>query len=108
MSVLPDNAREPAALISQANMAMQHAKHLGGDNYQFYNNQLQVGTLERLQLEQQLRRGIEEGAAASLLSAKMTLADGGIRSAEALVRWNHHNADWCRPVTLFPWRKRLA
>ena len=89
ISVLPDNAREPAALISQANMAMQHAKHLGGDNLQFYNNQLQAATLERLQLEQQLRRGIDEGQLQAYYQPKLTLADGCIRSAEALVRWNH-------------------
>ncbi|HHX35053.1 MAG TPA: EAL domain-containing protein [Gammaproteobacteria bacterium] len=89
ISVLPDNARESAALISQTSMAMQHAKHLGGDNFQFYNNQLQASTLERLQLEQQLRRGIEEGQLQAYYQPKLTLSDGVVRSAEALVRWNH-------------------
>ncbi len=89
ISLLPENAREPAILITQANMAMQHAKHLGGNNFQFYNDQLQACTLERLQLEQQLRRGIEEGQLEAYYQPKLTLADGGIRSAEALVRWNH-------------------
>ena len=89
ISVLPDNAREPTTLLSQADMAMQYAKHLGGDNFQFYNNQLQASTLERLQLEQQLRRGIEEGELQAYYQPKLTLADGVVRSAEALVRWNH-------------------
>ncbi|MDY0250299.1 MAG: diguanylate cyclase [Pseudomonas sp.] len=89
ISVLPANAREPATLMTQANMAMQHAKHLGGNNFQFYNDQLQTCTLERLQLEQQLRRGIEEGQLEAYYQPKLTLADGQIRSAEALVRWNH-------------------
>lgn len=89
VSLLPENAREPATLITQANMAMQHAKHLGGNNFQFYNDQLQACTLERLQLEQQLRRGIEEGQLEAYYQPKLTLADGLIRSAEALVRWNH-------------------
>ena len=102
ISVLPDSAREPAALISQAHIAMQHAKHLGGDNYQFYNEQLQVGTLERLQLEQQLRRGIEEGQLQAYYQPKMTLADGGIRSAEALVRWNHPQRGLVSPSEFIP------
>ena len=89
ISALPDNAREPAALISQASMAMKHAKHLGGDNYQFYNNQLEGSSLERLQLEQQLRRAIEDGQLEAYYQAKLTLADGVVRSAEALARWNH-------------------
>jgi diguanylate cyclase (GGDEF)-like protein/PAS domain S-box-containing protein len=102
ISVLPDSAREPAALISQAHIAMQHAKHLGGDNYQFYNDQLQVGTLERLQLEQQLRRGIEEGQLQAYYQPKLTLADGGIRSAEALVRWNHPQRGLVSPAEFIP------
>ena len=89
ISVLPGNARELAALISQANLAMQHAKHLGGDNVQFYNNQIETLTLARLELEQELRRGIEAGELQAYYQPKLTLADGVIRSAEALVRWNH-------------------
>lgn len=89
VSLLPGNARELAALISQASLAMQHAKHLGGDNVQFYNNQIQTLTLERLELEQELRRGIETGQLQAYYQPKLTLSDGVIRSAEALVRWNH-------------------
>ena len=62
---------------------------MGGNNFQFYNDQLQACTLERLQLEQQLRRGIEEGQLEAYYQPKLTLADGSVRSAEALVRWNH-------------------
>jgi diguanylate cyclase (GGDEF)-like protein/PAS domain S-box-containing protein len=51
ISLLPDNAREISALVSQANMAMQHAKHLGGNTFQFFTDNLQACTLERLQLE---------------------------------------------------------
>ncbi|NQD93485.1 diguanylate cyclase, partial [Pseudomonas sp. CrR25] len=50
ISLMPDNAREISALISQANMAMQHAKHLGGNTFQFFTDNLQACTLERLQL----------------------------------------------------------
>lgn len=89
VSLLPENSREPASLISQGHVAMQHAKHLGGNNFQFYNDQLQAGTLERLQLEQQLRRAIEEGQLEAYYQPKLSLSDGKIRSAEALVRWNH-------------------
>ncbi|MBT9529239.1 MAG: diguanylate cyclase, partial [Pseudomonas sp.] len=48
ISLLPDNAREISTLLSQANMAVQHAKHLGGNTFQFYTDNLQACTLERL------------------------------------------------------------
>jgi diguanylate cyclase (GGDEF)-like protein len=89
ISLLPDNAREISTLLSQANMAVQHAKHLGGNTFQFYTDNLQACTLERLQLENQLRKGIEEGQLEVFYQPKLCLADDSLHAAEALVRWRH-------------------
>ncbi len=89
ISLLPDNAPEVPALLAQANMAMQHAKHLGGNTFQFYNDSLQACTVERLQLENQLRKAVDEGQLEVYYQPKLDLRDGQIHAAEALVRWNH-------------------
>ena len=89
ISLLPDNAREISALISQANMAMQHAKHLGGNTFQFFTDNLQACTLERLQLETQLRKAIDSDQLEVFYQPKLRLADGSLNGAEALVRWRH-------------------
>ena len=89
ISMLPDNAREISALVSQSNMAMQHAKHLGGNNFQFYTDSLQASTLERLHLENQLRKAIEERQLKVYYQPKQCLASGRLNAAEALVRWDH-------------------
>ena len=89
ISLLPENAREISALISQANMAMQHAKHLGGNTFQFFTDNLQACTLERLQLETQLRKAIDEGQLEVYYQPKLNLLDDCVHAAEALVRWNH-------------------
>ncbi|ROL92891.1 EAL domain-containing protein [Pseudomonas chlororaphis] len=89
ISMLPDSAREIPALISQSNIAMQHAKHLGGNNFQFYTASLQASTLERLQLENQLRKAVEEHQLKVFYQPKLCLATGRLNAAEALVRWDH-------------------
>ncbi|MHA6491855.1 EAL domain-containing protein [Pseudomonas borbori] len=89
ISLLPDNAREVSALVSQANMAMQHAKHLGGNTFQFFTDNLQACTLERLQLETQLRKAIESNQLEVFYQPKLSLADDSLNGAEALVRWRH-------------------
>jgi diguanylate cyclase (GGDEF)-like protein len=89
ISLLPDSAQEIPALVTQANMAMQHAKHLGGNNFQYYTDSLQGRTLEGLQLEIQLRRAIEERQLEVFYQPKLNLATGRLDSAEALVRWRH-------------------
>jgi diguanylate cyclase (GGDEF)-like protein/PAS domain S-box-containing protein len=89
ISLLPDSAREVSALVNQSNMAMQHAKHLGGDNFQFYTDSLQASTLERLQLENHLRKAIEDKQLKVFYQPKLCLATGRLNAAEALVRWDH-------------------
>lgn len=97
ISLLPDNAREISTLISQSNMAMQHAKHLGGNNFQFYTDSLQTSTFERLQLENQLRKAIEERQLKVFYQPKRCLATGRLNAAEALVRWDHPTMGWVLP-----------
>ncbi|VVO73397.1 hypothetical protein PS838_01418 [Pseudomonas fluorescens] len=89
ISMLPDTARDISALVSQSNIAMQHAKHLGGNNFQFYTDSLHASTLERLQLENQLRKAIEEKQLKVFYQPKLCLATGRLNAAEALVRWDH-------------------
>ncbi|MGL4316361.1 MAG: EAL domain-containing protein [Pseudomonas sp.] len=102
ISLLPDNAREISALISQAGMAMQHAKHLGGNTFQFYTDNLQACTLERLQLENQLRKGIADGQLEVFYQPKLCLVDDSLNAAEALVRWRHPELGLVAPGEFIP------
>ncbi len=102
ISLLPDNAREISALISQANMAKEHAKHLGGNTFQFFTDNLQACTLERLQLETQLRKAIDEGQLEVFYQPKLCLADDSLNAAEALVRWRHPQRGLVPPGEFIP------
>ena len=102
ISLLPDNARDVSALITQANMAMQHAKHLGGDSFQFYTDNLQASTLERLQLENQLRKAIEAGQLEVFYQPKLDLSLDSLQAAEALVRWRHPERGLVSPAEFIP------
>ena len=92
ISLLSDANFDLNALLSQADMAKQHAKHLGGDSFQFYTESLRASTLERLQLENQLRKAIDEGQLLVYYQPKLCLRTGQLHAAEALVRWQH--PDW--------------
>ncbi|WP_022960881.1 EAL domain-containing protein [Halopseudomonas pelagia] len=89
LSQFPTNARDNLLLITQANQAMQHAKHLGGNSFQFFTDNLQAYSLDRLQLENQLRKALEEDQLVVHYQPKLHLATDQIRGAEALVRWQH-------------------
>ena len=83
-------------------MAMQHAKHLGGDNFQFFTDNLQACTLERLQLENQLRKGIESGQLEVFYQPKLDLGLDSLQAAEALVRWRHPQRGLVSPIDFIP------
>lgn len=89
ISQLPLTARDSLELITQANQAMQYAKHLGGNCQQFFTPNLQAYSLDRLQLENQLRKALEEDQLEVYYQPKLHLASDRISGAEALVRWQH-------------------
>ncbi|WP_263263662.1 EAL domain-containing protein [Pseudomonas sp. RIT-PI-S] len=89
ISLLPDTAREGAVLLNQADIAMQQAKRLGGDGFQFYTESMQADAHDRLQLEHQLRRALELRQLEVFYQPKLDLASDTLGGVEALVRWRH-------------------
>lgn len=91
ITLLPENTPSPeiGALVSQAGIAMQRAKQLGGNGYQFYNQELHSCTRERLLLEAQLDKALERGQLEVFYQPKLYLAHDQWLGAEALVRWRH-------------------
>ena len=109
ISLLPDNAREISALISQANMATQHAKHLGGNTFQFFTDNLQACTLERIQLENQLRKGIQDGQLEVFYQPKLCLAADSLNAAEAVgALASSRTGIGPRQATSSAWPKKLG
>ncbi|MGU2525581.1 putative bifunctional diguanylate cyclase/phosphodiesterase, partial [Pseudomonas aeruginosa] len=99
ISLFSEQAREISVLMSQANLAMQHAKQLGGNTFQFFRDNLQDSTLERLRLETRLRKADEEGQLDVHDQPKLCLASGCADSVEALVRWHHPEEGMIPPST---------
>ncbi|MEH6387895.1 MULTISPECIES: bifunctional diguanylate cyclase/phosphodiesterase [Pseudomonas] len=89
ISQFPGTARNSLHMIAQANQAMHHAKHLGGNNYQFYTHLLQSYSLDRLQLENQLRKALVDSQLVVHYQPKLDLTTDHVTAAEALVRWQH-------------------
>ena len=101
-SLMPDNARDATSLLLQANMAMQHAKHLGGNTLQFFTERLQASSLENLKLENQLRRAIDEGQLEVFYQPRLSVAGDRLDAAEALVRWRHPQKGLIAPGFFIP------
>ena len=89
ISLFPDNARSSLQLINRANQAMQHAKQMGGNCFKFYSSDLPSPKVDRLHLENELRKAIAEQQLLVHYQPKLHLASNLITGVEALVRWQH-------------------
>ena len=78
---------EPEHLLRDADTAMYRAKALGKGQYHLFDPVMHTAALERLQLETDLRRGIEQEELVVHYQPIVSLITGRIAGFEALVRW---------------------
>ncbi|MBW3657393.1 MAG: EAL domain-containing protein [Actinobacteria bacterium] len=90
------------ALLRDADIAMYIAKGAGKGRYEIFEPSMHVEVVERLQLERDLQRALEEGQLVLHYQPIVTLADAGIVGVEALLRWDHPERGIIAPATFIP------
>jgi diguanylate cyclase (GGDEF)-like protein/PAS domain S-box-containing protein len=89
LSLFPDDGAEPAVLLRNADLAMYEAKEAGRNTYRFFNQKIHDDSVERLELERQLRGALERGELSLHYQPLVAAHDGSLIGAEALLRWHH-------------------
>lgn len=89
ISLFPDDGNAPEALLQAADTAMYAAKTAGRNCYRFFAETMNTAVTERLRLESDLRTALDDGNLAIRYQPWVSLTDGRVRGAEALVRWQH-------------------
>jgi len=89
IAVSPSDGQEAESLLKHAEMAMYQAKQRGRKTYEFFSGDMNAHALERLTLENQLRRAVERNEFVLYYQPKVDVSTGQIAGAEALVRWKH-------------------
>ena len=102
ISLFPEDGVKIEGLMRCADVAMYRAKELGRNAFQFYRPEMSVRGVERLALEAQLRRAIEQGQLVVHYQPQVELASGRIRGMEALVRWRHPERGLLPPADFIP------
>jgi len=102
ISVFPVDGEDSETLIKRADAAMYHAKEKGGNNFQFFTEEMNARAVERRQIEAALRCALELGEFRLHYQPKVDLVTGAIRGAEALLRWRHPEWGLVPPVRFIP------
>lgn len=79
----------PENALRNADIAMYRAKALGKARYAIFDRSQLATTYTRLELENELRRGLAQGEFEVYYQPIVSIADGQPVSVEALVRWHH-------------------
>ncbi|TQS46289.1 putative bifunctional diguanylate cyclase/phosphodiesterase [Cryptosporangium phraense] len=86
---LADGESTAELLLRDADLALYEAKESGKNRYQVADPELSRSTLGRLQLEEELRAGLEAGEFEVHYQPIVELESERITAVEALLRWRH-------------------
>ena len=90
ISVYPNDGEKAPILLKNADTALARAKAVGNSNtYQFFTASMNKAALERLILENQLRKVLVNNELRVYYQPQIELSTGQFIGMEALVRWQH-------------------
>lgn len=102
ISVVQQDGRQASELISHANIARTEAKRKGGNQFLFYQAEMNAESKEQLMLENDLRKALERNEMEVYYQPQVDGKTLHPYGAEALVRWNHPQVGIVSPGVFIP------
>mgnify|MGYP003631188734 CR=1 FL=1 len=108
LALYPQDGVEVSSLLKNADTAMYHAKAAGKDTFQFYQADMNARALERLSLEGDLRRALQDDALTLHYQPQFDCASRRLTGAEALLRWQHPIQGAISPAVFVPMAEEIG
>ena len=93
----PLDGKSPEELIKNADIAMYHAKALGRNQCQVFNDALAASVSRRVRLESLLGSAIANDEFSLVFQPQLDFANNRAVTVEALIRWNHPQEGFIPP-----------
>jgi EAL domain-containing protein (putative c-di-GMP-specific phosphodiesterase class I)/GGDEF domain-containing protein/HAMP domain-containing protein len=100
-ALFPDHGSDPEVLVRRAGIAAREAARRESA-FLLYQGSTDRENPERLRLAAELRQAIDQRQLVLHFQSKVELAWGGVRGAEALVRWPHATRGMVPPMQFVP------
>lgn len=108
IAIFPEDGKDADALLRNAGAAMVRAKQEGSNAWQLYAEEYNAYALERLSLEEDLRRALEREEFEVYYQPQVDLARGVIDGAEALIRWHRPGHGMVSPLRFIPLAEEIG
>ncbi|MDR6554897.1 EAL domain-containing protein [Paenibacillus qinlingensis] len=96
------------ALLKNADIAMYMAKKESGSSFCFFNQQMEMHSISKLEMESHLRQSLERNELEIVYQPQIDCLQGTIIGAEALLRWNHTTKGYISPADFIPLAEELG
>ncbi|MCG8603786.1 diguanylate cyclase, partial [bacterium] len=102
ISLCPFDGQDIDTLVKKADLAMYRSKRFGKNQYQLYNDSVDLTIFESLALENGLETAIERNELVLHYQPQLSIDSGEIVGVEALVRWQHPRFGLIYPSKFIP------
>jgi len=102
IAIYPNDGEDARTLLKNADTALFRAKEKGRHCFQFYTPEMSVNAMERLDLENSLRKALDEEQFVVFYQPTIDIHKNEIVSVEALLRWDHPEKGIIKPADFLP------
>jgi diguanylate cyclase (GGDEF)-like protein/PAS domain S-box-containing protein len=102
IAICPSDGQDADTLLRHADVAMYHAKQNGHSEFRFFSPEMNAHVVERVQMENMLRRALERGEFVLEYQPEVDIKSGRTIGVEALIRWRHPERGLLLPHEFIP------
>jgi diguanylate cyclase (GGDEF)-like protein/PAS domain S-box-containing protein len=102
IAIYPNDGNNIETLSKNADTAMYRAKQEGRNDFRFYSPEMQIQSARNLQLANALRHALAQNELKLHYQPQVSIQDGHIVGAEALLRWQHPELGMISPAEFIP------
>ena len=102
IAIYPEDGRDMETLSKNADAAMYQVKQTGRNGFRFFTQEMQAHSARNLQLSNALGHALARNQLYLHYQPQVSMLDGSVIGAEALLRWQHPELGTISPAEFIP------